>query len=202
MPTIKTSAAPATELFVQDSGGNGPVVVLIHGWPEGLVATELRLAGYRDALEAAGIGFDPALVLSTSRDALYRVKGHLGARVERLLTLSRPPSVICCGQDRMALNLYGILRSRGLSIPEDISVAGHDDHRVIAETLYPPLTTVQLPYVAIGERAARCLLARLEEEGAEEDFPIRLHGPVIWRSSVAESHGDAPSTTNATETEP
>ncbi len=37
----------------------------------------------------------------------------------------------------MALKVYGILRSRGMKLPEEISVAGYDNYRVIAETLYP-----------------------------------------------------------------
>jgi len=53
----------------------------------------------------------------------------------------------------MALRVYGVLRSRGLKVPEDISVAGFDNYRAIAETLYPPLTTVELPYRAMGQRA-------------------------------------------------
>ena len=39
-------------------------------------------------------------------------------------------------------------------VPDEISVAGYDNYRVIAETLYPPLTTVDLPYAAMGVRAA------------------------------------------------
>ena len=49
MPTIQTSAAPATELFVQDSGGDGPAVVLIHGWPLSGRMFEPQVAALRDA---------------------------------------------------------------------------------------------------------------------------------------------------------
>lgn len=58
----------------------------------------------------------------------------------------------------MAMQLCGLLRARDIRVPEEMSVAGYDDHRVIAETLYPPLTTAQLPYLDLGRRAARRLL--------------------------------------------
>jgi LacI family transcriptional regulator len=89
------------------------------------------------------------------------------------------PSVICCGNDRMALAVYGILRSRGLRIPEDISVVGYDDYRLVSETLYPTLTTVELPYYAIGRRAAELLTAP-----AAPTAPAVVRGEVRWRDSA------------------
>ena len=89
----------------------------------------------------------------------------------------------------MALRVYGILRSRGVRVPDDISVAGYDNYRVIAETLYPPLTTVELPYAAMGVRAAERLLAMIAGAGrAPTPSP---------RSSPAPSTGAARSPSGA-----
>jgi LacI family transcriptional regulator len=92
--------------------------------------------------------------------------------------------VFCCGNDKMALKVYGILRSRGLRIPEGISVAGYDNHRVIAETLYPPLTTVELAYNAMGARAAQLLISAISGESRNDPGPLLVGGPVHWRGSV------------------
>ena len=154
--------------------------------PETLVAQKLRLTGYRDALAAAGIGFDPDLVIAAGlhhagpQEALL-----IGEAIDRLMALDDPPTVLCCGNDRMAMQLYGVLRSRGIAVPDDISVAGFDDYRLISETLYPPLTTAVLPYQAMGERAAEMLLSRLApDRPTADDAPILVRGPAVWRQSV------------------
>lgn len=147
-------------------------------------AARLRLEGYRDACRAAGLPDAPELVAHGHVAGREMASETLTAALDRLLSLPRPPSVICCGNDAMAMRLYGILRSRGLRVPEDISIAGFDDHRVIAETLYPPLTTVELPYRAMGRAAAETLLAMIEGRPPAPDGPALVAGPVVWRSSV------------------
>ena len=151
-----------------------------------IVATGLRIAGYRDALEASGIAFDEALVDTGEITGPEEDTQLLWSAIDRLLQLPEPPTVLCCGNDKMALRVYGILRSRGLKVPDEISVAGYDNYRVIAETLYPPLTTVELPYVAMGVRAAQRLLSLISGEGQTSSEPSLVAGPVYWRSSVTE----------------
>ena len=75
----------------------------------------------------------------------------------KLLSLPLPPMVICCGNDEMAVRVYGILRTRGVRVPEEVSVAGYDNHSAIAETLFPPLTSTELPYLRMGAMAADLL---------------------------------------------
>ena len=152
-------------------------------------ATRLRLAGYRSALKAAGIGYDPDLVLPVDMFGDPGEHQLLWDGLDRFLKLDTPPSVICCGNDRLAMAVYGILRERGVSIPDDISIAGYDDHRLISETLYPMLTTVDLAYNAIGARAAQLLLDLVAGEAVPET-PVRVGGPVVVRNSVrpATSH--------------
>jgi LacI family transcriptional regulator len=106
--------------------------------------------------------------------------------IDRMLRLDNPPTVFCCGNDRLALKVYGILRSRGLRVPDEISVAGYDNYRIIAETLYPPLTTVELPYTAMGVRAAQRLLGLMSGEGQNDPSPAIVAGPVHWRGSVTD----------------
>ncbi len=147
-------------------------------------AARLRLEGYRAAHEAAGLTADPALVVPGHVEGQELAGGVLTNALERLLALDPRPSVICCGNDEMAMRLYGLLRSRGLRVPEDISVAGYDDHRAISEMLYPPLTTVELPYREMGRLAAERLLEMIGGTPPASGGPERVKGPVIWRSSV------------------
>ena len=86
---------------------------------------------------------------SSTRIATGRPQERGGAvrrRSTRCWRSTAPPTVLCCGNDRLAVTVYGILRARGIAVPEEMSVAGYDDYRVISETLYPQLTTMELPY--------------------------------------------------------
>lgn len=152
---------------------------------EGMDATRLRSQGYRDALAQAGIPFDPALLIEGHKQDAQDANMCLARSIDHLLALPHPPSVICCGNDEMALRLYGHLRRRGLRVPEEISITGYDNYRAIAETLFPPLTTVELPYRVMGERAAARLLAQISTGSAPTDTACELiASPVVWRDSV------------------
>jgi LacI family transcriptional regulator len=85
----------------------------------------------------------------------------------------------------MALRVYGILRSMGLNIPEDISIAGYDNYTLIAETLYPALTTVELPYRDMGRQAAELILDMIKQADHPNE-PALMQGDVYWRSSVTD----------------
>ncbi|MFC7624431.1 LacI family DNA-binding transcriptional regulator [Microlunatus sp. GCM10028923] len=104
-----------------------------------------RTRGYRRALSAAGIGFDPALV-GTIR-SFQRPDG--AAAMERLLDSKRPPDAVFGYNDLLALGALRTLLSRGIRVPEDIAVAGFDD---IEDGRYstPTLTTIapDLPHLA------------------------------------------------------
>ena len=143
-------------------------------------AMRLRTAAYRKALAEAGLSFDPALVRPADAPDGRTDLAAISAALDAALDVREPPTAILCGNDRMAVAVYGMLRARGLRIPEDVSVAGYDDYRLISETLFPQLTTVELPYRAIGQRAAE-LLSDPEPPAA----PVRVAGEVRWRASVA-----------------
>lgn len=149
-------------------------------------ATRLRAQGYRDALDHAGLGFNPALLIEGHKQDAEDANACLARAIDHLLDLPDPPSVICCGNDEMALRLYGHLRRRGMRVPEEISITGYDNYRAIAETLFPALTTVELPYRRMGETVAARLLAQIADGCAPQgDARCELiASPVVWRDSV------------------
>ena len=151
-----------------------------------IAAGRLRHDGYRVALSEAGLTYDPALVENCDLEGRVGESQLLWAAIDRMLRLPDPPTVFCSGNDKMALRVYGILRSMGRKVPTEVSVAGYDNYRVIAETLYPPLTTVDLAYTAMGVRAAQRLMAMISGESREDKGPVLVAGPVYWRESVTE----------------
>lgn len=154
--------------------------------PENQIARELRLEGYKHALGEYGISFDPALVSTAALSDQAHEFDLLWDALNRVLNTPNPPTAICCGNDKMALRLYTMLRERGLRIPEDISVAGYDNYQIITEHLHPKLTSVDLPNSAIGARAAEKLLHMIADtQGQHEPTAELVSGPVAWRQSTA-----------------
>ncbi|MEM0947891.1 MAG: LacI family DNA-binding transcriptional regulator [Pseudomonadota bacterium] len=149
-----------------------------------LEATKLRLRGYRHALDEADIPFDGGLVQATDLHGSQGEHQLIWDALDKFFTADAQPTAICCGNDRLAMAVYGILRRRGISVPEDCSVVGFDDHRTISETLFPALTTAELPYSAMGARAAQMLLGLLSGEGRPATTPIKISGEVKHRASL------------------
>ena len=154
--------------------------------PLSSVAGQLRLEGYRRGLRARNLDFDPELVAAIAQVDGAVEENVLGLALTTLLSLADPPSAICCGNDHMAMQVCSLLRQRGIDVPGRISIIGYDDHRLIAEHVYPKLASVHLPYFAIGTRAAERLLELVDsQDDADGRAAIeRLHGPVVWRESV------------------
>ena len=149
MPRMANAGAPAVLANCYDAVGTPAVVPDDRGGQRALVArliaaghrrigfltldpvmraATLRAEGYRDALADAGIGFDQALIEPAYEMGVAAASAALAAPLTRLLALDEPPTVICCGNDAMARQLYGLLRARGVRVPEAMSVAGYDDH--------------------------------------------------------------------------
>jgi len=132
-----------------------------------------RLRGYRAALEAAGVEFDPALVFAAQPDQ------EGGFEAAGALIASRASGVFC-HNDRVAMGLYDGLRVLGKVVPDDVSVVGFDNQEVIAAHLRPTLTTVALPHYGLGAMGVRMLLG-LEDPAT---VPTLLDCPAIQRHSI------------------
>lgn len=119
-----------------------------------LAASNGRLQGYKNALMEFGVPFDESLICYTNQSpaANYRL-------AYELMQLPEPPTAIFCGNDRTALGCYGALSQLGLRIPDDVAVVGFDNQLDIAQGLWPPLTTVQLPHYEMGKWAVEYLMA-------------------------------------------
>lgn len=144
-----------------------------------MVATRLRREGYLDALRSAGIPIDERLIrLGGSLPTGYEF-AELPGVIRSLLDVDPPPTVIMCGNDKMAMRALMILHQMGIRVPEELSLMGFDDYRLISEHLIPPLSTVSLPYFDMGVRATELALGR--GAGAQ---PVLMKCPVVPRESV------------------
>lgn len=119
------------------------------GGPAAAVCNQARTHGYRAAMEADGMRVPDGYV--RSGDFTYET-GLLGATA--LLSLQEPPTAVFAGNDEIAAGVIETARTRGLRIPEDLSVVGFDDTSPARMTT-PPLTTVRQPLREMG--APRCV---------------------------------------------
>lgn len=132
-------------------------IAFITGDPAHPDANE-RLAGYRAALQAAGVKPDPELVVS----GLFTEESGLLA-VNRLLDARRRFTALFAANDQMAFGACLGLHRRGLRVPQDVSVVGFDNLPATQYAL-PPLTTVQHPAYELGQLAAAAMRQLLRGE--------------------------------------
>lgn len=142
-----------------------------------LVLQVERLAGYRQGLEAAGLPFDPSLVVQGD---LTRSGGDLAAGY--LLDLPHPPTAIACANDLTAIGALRAARRRHLVVGQDLAVTGFDGI-ADAENTQPPLTTLDQPVYQIARRLVEMLVRRIHGEPLEEEQVILQPELVIRESS-------------------
>lgn len=140
-----------------------------------------RIEGYRDALDAAGIPFDPTLVIHGPNGR--PPGGEEG--VQPLLTLTPRPTALFCYNDMMAIGALHALKGAGWRIPAELSVAGFDDVQLAAYS-DPPLTTLAQPKAELGRRAMQMMLGLLGGEAGENTL---LRGELRVRQSCAPPTG-------------
>jgi LacI family transcriptional regulator len=139
--------------------------------------TYWREVGYKNALAAHNIPFDPELILQGDfeQDIAYE------AMKAFLRKPKRPPfDAVFSGDDDAAVGVIAALKEASIRIPEDVSVIGFDDSRM-SPFLNPPLTTVSAPTEEVGRSAAGQLFRLLE--GKKADPAILLPTEIIIRRS-------------------
>lgn len=136
-----------------------------------------RLAGYRQALEEAGVPFDSSLVTYGS----FVEQSGLDACNE-LLQRRRDFTALFAANDCMAFGAQVALFRQGLYVPKHISLVGFDDTPQ-AQFRTPPLTTIRQPAVEMGAAVARQVLAALSEDAEPKQTPFDT--PLIVRESTA-----------------
>jgi LacI family transcriptional regulator len=121
--------------------------------PQSQLSAQERLCGYRKALEEAGLPFVPELVECGD---FMREGGRKATRALLERTAQSAPTAAFFGNDSMALGGMEVIREKGLSIPEDISIAGFDNVE-LAQYSQPALTTVCLPFQEMSSLAVHGL---------------------------------------------
>jgi LacI family repressor for deo operon, udp, cdd, tsx, nupC, and nupG len=148
--------------------------------PEGYVEANERVKGYMDALKAAGIPIEPELIWPGNF-----FPGSGPESLQRYFATSERPTAIFASNDQTAIGFIKAAKGSGLSVPDDVSVAGFDNIGFL-ELFIPGLTTMRQPLAELGRLAATDLLKRMEN--ADRPLPharVRLECELVIRESVA-----------------
>lgn len=145
-------------------------IAFVHG--QHTEVTEARLAGYREALEEAGI----AQQASYEIESLYDVPEASRGAVLALLQMDEPPSCIFLPDDHCCIGALQAAAEMNMSVPDDLSLAGFDGIQ-LGRMLHPRLTTVMQDTVLLGTQAARMLIGSIENPSlpvSRLQIPVKL----------------------------
>lgn len=143
-----------------------------------LLTSELRLSGFRAALERHELVSYPELVI----DGDFTYEGGLRA-AQVIAGMDVRPTAILASNDLMAIGCLVGLKQIGLRVPDDVSIMGIDDIST-TEFVDPPLTTVAIPMRELGAMAMEQLV-RLRKDGSASDGDILLPHQLVIRQSTA-----------------
>jgi LacI family transcriptional regulator len=148
------------------------------GGPPQSGCNQARLHGYRAALEAAGISPRPDYV--HNEDFQYEAGRLAGGR---LLDLPDRPTAVVGACDTIAIGIMEAARTRGLRVPDELSVTGFDDTEV-ATVASPPLTVIRQPLREMGRVALRSTL-RLAAGDPLDSHHVELATELVVRGTTA-----------------
>ena len=169
----------AVESMVQHLVDLGHRRIGFLGWGSRAPWEQRRLAGFRDGLWGAGIPFDLQPVLNVEGDLADAAARAAAVRAH----VDRGVQAWVCVADPIAYELSASLSAQGLALGKDVSITGYDgiDTPVGAS----PLTTVRVPFDALGEAAVRRLLGRIEDPSAPVRDTLIRFGQVVGRTTGA-----------------
>ncbi|MBN1649197.1 MAG: SpoIIE family protein phosphatase [Spirochaetales bacterium] len=154
-------------------------IVFITGPPDNM-DSQMRFAGYKKAMEEAGIPPDELLVLQGN----FQVQSGQAAVKELVKDRNKKPGrdfeAIITANDYMALGVLQKLAEYKIGIPEQVAVCGFDDIG-LAKHFEPPLTTIRQTFGKIAEKAASLLFGKLDGKPLKEIYRVKCEN--IYRES-------------------
>ncbi|HLU31574.1 MAG TPA: LacI family DNA-binding transcriptional regulator [Acidimicrobiia bacterium] len=177
LPTVDSQNLEGAKMAMEYLIGLGHRRIgFLAGRPD-LESARLREQGYKEALEQAGIPFDPQLV---------GVGGYLPDTTEeparRLLLMDNAPTAVFAANDLSAIQVLQVASTLGVRVPDDLSVIGFDN---IPESALvdPPLTTIDQSIQDMGYEAVGLLIALIETPDRSVPTHLTLPTKLVVRQS-------------------
>jgi DNA-binding LacI/PurR family transcriptional regulator len=135
-----------------------------------------RLAGFKAALQGAGITIDDRYIIEIPA---REFEGHTAAT--RLLDLENPPDAILTSSGLLATGAFKAIRDRELPVPNTIAFATFDESPWTT-MIRPAITVIEQPTYAIGQTAAEMLLKRIADPNRPTRHVVLSHKLIIRQS--------------------
>jgi DNA-binding LacI/PurR family transcriptional regulator len=175
-PAVILDDRPGTRAVVEHLLELGHRRIAHVAGPPTFVHASARREAFVQTLHTAGL--EPAAIEISD----FSAAGGIEA-TRKLLALPDPPTAIVYANDRMAIAGMGAAHRVGLTVPDDLSVAGFDDSE-LAEFVHPGLTTVRADPYRFGEAAARTLNQLIDGPGNVVDVELPPARLVVRRSTA------------------
>ncbi len=141
-------------------------------------ASHQRYYGFHKALMEADIAINQNWIFKGdfSFDSGYKA-------AQSLFKLRSRPSALFCSNDSMAAGVIKYAYQNNKSIPKDLSITGFDDS-MIAEEIWPSLTTVRQPVEAMAKHAIECIISKIDPMSHKVPFSKVFPAEIITRESL------------------
>ncbi|KRE49617.1 LacI family DNA-binding transcriptional regulator [Paenibacillus sp. Soil522] len=154
-------------------------IAIVNGSPS-ISSARLRLQGYQDGLKLNDIAFNDRYVYETSFGPL----NDLTEMEHWIDQMDPPPTAIVAGNNVLAVEVMRLLRGRGISVPDDMSIVCFDDLGPYSE-IEPFLTVAAQQAYQFGYMGMKMLIERIQErETALPWKKIVLPADLMIRRSV------------------
>ena len=173
LPDDYNGAKKAINYFFDNNLKTIPIILSSDTWMKGY---KDRLSGWRDAHIENNIECNDNFIVKPNSN--LENGGYIEAK--KLLKKNKKIDAIFCTSDEIAMGAYQAIKEEGLNIPQDISIIGFDNSR-LSTLVKPKLTTVQLPYSAMTQKAIQHII---DPQKFDDNFNILVESPLIIRESV------------------
>ncbi len=146
---------------------------------KGTATTRRRLEGFLSAMKEANLSVPDSFI----QEGNFEYRSALIAG-EKLLKQPQRPTAIFASNDEMAAGLIAAAHKSGLSVPDDLSIAGFDDS-IVATVVWPQLTTVRQPIKEMAATAVKILIEKCRAESDENPNMELLPTEIIMRESTS-----------------
>lgn len=139
-----------------------------------------RFAGYRQAVETAGLFLDERWVWTEADERASHVEAYWQS-------LETSPAAWFCANDILAANLLHVVREQGCDVPDDVAIVGFDDLQ-LAQASTPKITTMHVEPKYYASRAVQVLEERLDHPNRPFETIRVAPELVVRQSSVGAGH--------------
>ena len=148
-----------------------------------IMAAKIRERSLRRCLAENGITINEKWFVAGLEGPVFGDRFVAFENARALLQAEDRPSALFCGNDEIALQVFCAATSLGLRVPQDLSIVGFDDFKVVTEVMRPQLSTVALPYFEMGNAAVKTICSMLA--GKEVSSTSKVECKFVPRETIA-----------------